>query len=424
MRVTAGALLLALLFAAGCGHTKCETAADCPRADQVCSNNVCIIKGPPRIDNPTCGANCTPDALRCDYRPLSVGTERCVLRADGCTAWEPQPDCGGGEFCRETEGCLPRLGIGAECDSPYECREGLACNGACAAPLPEGALCRFDGECTEGMRCSAAGEGQERCRRACRSGSCGAGELCAYSVCIPADRCAACAWGERSCAGLSPRRCEQLNGECMTWVTEETCAGSNLCRAGACVGTLPLGEACAPAAACLEGLVCREDTQRCAQGCSASASCPGEACHVIPASRGQGICTTAAGPTVETRCRLTLGTAVVRGVWDRVLVDQSTWPADVYGVVSIGGEVIQVTPQSSDQEQVTWDLQVPATPFGRLVAVDVALWDDDLNVFVGDELIAHWRLAEHYDWTDGATRWPLTLRRGDVSLTVTIDCTP
>jgi hypothetical protein len=344
----------ATLVALGCGHTPCETDADCS-SDAVCNAKACTKRSAPKPPNPAeCGARCAIGDTRCDWEPLTSSYQRCDVGADGCSTWAVAQACADTGFCVEGTGCVAYAAEGGPCADAARCSPSLTC-----ASLD-----------------ALGGAAALTCRRSCfDEGDCGAAEACVFDACVPAELCAGCSAGEARCASGQPELCERVDGVCTRWRSEDACRGADVCLDGACVGTIAAGESCA-AENCQPGLVCLEDSMTCTLGCSASAQCRTGACRFTRGSQGRGICTATSSPTVEDQCSLFIGRLFVPGLWDEGIGLGSTFTPDLYVVVS-GGELDYVTGAGQDSNEAVYDVTTPLVPFASFFFATVRVWDDD-----------------------------------------------
>ncbi len=398
--------LLTLVSAAalltGCGHTVCNTDADCP-ADAVCNAQACTKKSAPTVLAPeSCGDQCTVGVSRCDFGPTGAETyyATCTVAGDGCSQWSRGAACGDTRRCEEGTGCVPYLSVGQACEGDSTCGLDLSCT----------ALIELGG-----------GVGDPVCRPTCSAAEpCAGTDRCVDRVCVPADFCAACTPGELRCTADAPEQCVVVAEGCARWFAEAACTGSDRCQAGECVGTVTAGNACSDASRCVSGLVCMTDAQTCQATCEASADCGATGCRPTRGSRGYGVCAAGAGPTVESTCVVTVGSAAVTGRWD-VILDGSSTPPDPYVVLS-GDGFYQTTAVVLDSADARWDARTAELPLRVFLSLTVALWDDD-SPFSAPDANASWRIADAVDWDSAARSFDVTLTSAQATLTATVRCT-
>lgn len=389
----------ALVFNQGCvGHTPCDTNADCP-TDSVCNASACTRRSTPRAPAPSeCGDRCQLGRTRCEFEPLASSLQRCEVGADGCSRWAVAQACAAG-VCRDDARCDPYLAEDAPCGAAGVCGPDLTC-----ASLA-----------------SLGGAASPTCRRQCAStDQCRGGEVCVAGACVAASLCAGCDAGDERCGGGRPERCEPLASDCTRWTTAEACTAGDVCVNGACAGIVPAGGACGPAASCVAGLVCRDDTSRCVAVCASSAGCGAEGCHFTPASHGRGICAASESPRLDDRCSIELGTLSVPGDWDVGLGPPATRPPDPYVTIS-GDDFFFQTRAGRDTNTVSLVVTTPAVSFATLYSLTVTVWDDD-SPFSAPDRVAAWRLVEQYAWDGAGRSFDFTLRSGEVTLTVAVRC--
>ncbi len=387
-----------IVFAPSCGHTPCDTDADC-EAGFVCNAQACTKTGNTQERPEDCGDRCTIGADRCEFHPLDSAFQRCDV-VDGCSKWTLVEQCGTAGVCRNDDGCVAYLGEGASCGDDARCGLELRCESLAFA----------------------GGADSATCLRSCAGGDCLADQTCVNNVCIPSILCEACTPGQDNCADTkSPERCEFVDEGCSRWVSLGMCTGTNVCEAAECVGTVVIGDACTAENNCVRDAVCLSDTSVCDAVCRASAQCTGgERCRLTAASQGKGICKQSAGPTVETTCTIGLGRLEVSGDWDSVGSNPSSFAPDPYVQID-GGEFNFVTGEAADSRSVELNQTTPELSLESLYFSTLTVWDSD-SPFSPPDPIASWRLIDHFPW-EGSTRMhTLSLSAGGAALSLAINC--
>jgi len=229
------------------------------------------------------------------YDPTCVGARVDGLEELGCDAVLPEPPEAGCDFpCRVLHGDVPfdgacsQFGTFDDCAAGLDCEvdrcdeegDSAVCTGRCVHPCYGGCPedCGDDARCDrERGRCvDLPGAG----RRCDRFGLCDSDSICDYAaVPDPAGQCVALPGAGGSCADFG--RCAgglRCNVDpdgtviCVGPTADaEPCSGhleceSGNCPAGFCAPLPGAGDSCAGTRICAPGLVCDEQSQRCADG--------------------------------------------------------------------------------------------------------------------------------------------------------------
>ncbi len=387
----------AYLALVGC-QTVCDQDSDCT-GEQTCFLNRCTN---PATKNPAnFGDGCEPGARQCIITATPEGVrhvvEACGIDEAGESRWAQA------EICEEDLYCDDELGACATPTAP-----NAACTQAPNAP-----------PCASGYKCSSVPDLSPVCLPICRDGrDCDGGEICAYGTCIPAGLCAGCQRGARRCASATPQVCFIADGECTAWRDEMICGGSDRCEAGACVGTVPEGGACAPNASCLPGLVCLDDAAVCTLACADQASCGGQRCLVTPGSQLQGVCVDGGGVAVDVSCVVVVESAIARGQWDQFALP-GRGPADLF-VALTGPDYSFSTGVVEDSEEAVFDTTSTPLDFSTLVQLDVVVLDSD---FQGVDSVGRWPIHEGFNWSTGSN-WSVAFGDNDRAVRLRVECSP